>query len=316
MHEPYRKPIESIDDNTWVHLRDEIGFTRRDTAAWWYDKLTSVFGGDKTRALREYPIIDEQAFSTSARRFVQAEPKILDPVEVVVLTDKVSIDFYKEIKDATKDGYSQQGYVICADPSGGTGNDHSACVVLDRFDFSLVAAFSSNTIDVVDFARALSRLQIHMRGAYILVETNGVGHGVLATLKKNGNTAIEIKTTASTKALGLAMIKRKIEEGIIYGHPRLAEECNSLVLSDHSGRDEYIGKKDMLMAAGFGCKWIQDNPLPKPKTLIPMNTADRALFALNEQHAKAAQQYAAKQKRVEERVKRNAQARQKQFTIE
>lgn len=76
-------------------------------------------------------------------------------------------------------------YIIGADPSSGIGQDSSVELVFDitiLSNIELVASFSSNTISTLEFPYVLAKLGTIYNGAYIAMESNSIGDGILNIL--------------------------------------------------------------------------------------------------------------------------------------
>lgn len=141
------------------------------------------------------------------------------------------------------DGFSQyrepiknNAYVIICDVSRGKGLDYSAFSVIDvtKMPYTQVAAFRSNTITPTDYAHVINKIGL-LYNSSVLVEINDIGGQVAdmlfddldydnllftesngragKTLCGGGNKADKgVRTTASVKAKGCAILKLLIEQ--------------------------------------------------------------------------------------------------------
>lgn len=277
-HVNYRRPEHELDERTWERLKDNYGFSRRDSAAWWYSRLNNECMGDTHKCLKEYPIKAEHAFLAGSRRYIVADPQVLPQNINAKLTHQgktlLHVPCYM---DGMPRSYNPNNvmcpYVVALDPSGGTGNDHHALVVFDRATKKLVFAYNDNTTSLLDIASLAVGVAKLYQVPSILIETNGVGRGVCEVVQSKGVPVEEITTTEASKSLNLALAKRAIERGELYGPERLLEEANSLCTSK---RGTFSGKKDMLMACGFALAWMEQNPYsPEPftKEVSPLEQA-------------------------------------------
>jgi len=286
-HSEYRTDSDSISNDEWDRLRG-LGFTRRDSAAWFAWARDNKCGGDEVRALREYPQKPEHMFQSAAGRWVATTPNVLRAASTVVCGEWVAEVYHAA--DASK------GALIAVDTATGKGQDHSAIAVLDRATGSLLAAFTSDRVTIDDLAAMAAALcdrftrvdpvysvtrEPTRHRPTVLVESNGIGNATLQACYRLGLPVVDVVTTEASRYEGLLAAKRAIESGKLAGPARLAEECDDLHRDD-LGR--FVGAKDLLMACGFALRHINANPvpmLPSPDNRNKFNMLDKIVSKRN-----------------------------------
>tara|TARA_R110000751_G_scaffold20073_1_gene59226 strand:- start:9805 stop:11148 length:1344 start_codon:yes stop_codon:yes gene_type:complete len=227
----------------WRKMQD-IGFTRRESAAWFCQTLNNRFQGDLVRALREYPQRPEHAFMSAEGRWIDITPPVLAHTEM----QGFKIFQPKQILEE---------YVIGVDTAGGLGRDASAIAVIKKSDMSLAASWmdADATVDTLaDFVRSAYQLY----GGNVIVESNGIGLATVQAARARGIPVIEAKTTQARQYQGLLYVKRRVENGSLAGPLELAEECDSLHVTKY---EKFEGKKDLCMAIGFSYLFIDRSPM-------------------------------------------------------
>jgi hypothetical protein len=68
-------------------------------------------------------------------------------------------------------------------------------------------------------------------------------------------------TDEASKAEGLTLARNAIVDGRVYGPSDLAEECDDLAKDE---RGNWKGRKDLLMAIGFGLIQCRKSPWVEP----------------------------------------------------
>jgi len=129
-----------------------------------------------------------------------------------------------------------KNYLLVADVSEGKGLDYSVFSVFDitQIPYRQVCTYRNNLITPTDFASVIEHIGQTYNNAYVLVESNSIGHAVceilfddeyenlIYTINKGrkgkqvtiggGNTDFGIRTTTQVKALGCSTLKLLIEE--------------------------------------------------------------------------------------------------------
>lgn len=241
-HEAYQSPTP-LSAERWQEMQ-ELGFTRQESASWFYDVLVNRFQNHLVRALREYPQRPEHAFMSAEGRWINLTPPVLQNS----LLQGIKI---------FKPHVTGEEYVIGVDTAGGLGKDASAIAVLQKSDLSLAASWTDAdaTIDTLaDFVRAAYQIY----GGTVIIESNGIGLATVQAARARGVPVIEAKTSQARQYQGLLAVKRKVEDGTLAGPRELAEECDSLHVNRH---EKFDGKKDLCMAIGFSYLFIDKSPL-------------------------------------------------------
>jgi hypothetical protein len=265
----YRADPAIIGDDEWAWCQEQ-GFTRRDCAAWWLRvALPDVVAGDVTRLMREYPQHPEHMFTASASRWVPVTPAVTQPVDIIQC-GPARVGIWRQPADTTQ-------VVIAVDTGKGVDRDRSAVVVLDKRDHRLCAAFTSNTLDVLSFAAIVRGLWqhytipppdktawgvvLHTLPPEVVVEDNGIGEAMCLELARIGVPIARLTTDEASKAEGLTLARNAIVDGRVYGPADLAEECDDLAKDE---RGNWKGRKDLLMAIGFGLIQCRKSPWQEP----------------------------------------------------
>lgn len=265
----YSAPAELIGDEEWVWAKTQ-GFTRRESAAWWLKvALPDIVAGDLSRLMREYPQHPEHMFAASASRWVPATPAVTDPVDIITAGGH-RVGIWRKPEQATE-------VVIAVDTGKGVERDRSAVVVLDRKDRRLCAAFTSASLDILSFAAIVKDLWtyytppvpdktawgvvLHAHPPPVVVEENGIGEGMCLELGRIGVPPTRVHTDEARKAEGLILARDAVVDGSMWGPKDLAEECDDLHKDE---RGNWKGRKDLLMACGFGLIDIRMHPWSPP----------------------------------------------------
>lgn len=258
-HAAYRADPSSISDETWEKLRAEYRFTRRDSAAWWHRKLHTDMGSDVYRAQREYPITPEQAFAFAEGRWIHdftAAPGC-----------KVTGNARLEGRFEVEYGHADEPVMYGVDVGSGSGGDYSALAVIGRATGKIHRVVASNTLDVAEFAAAVAARAAIDKPWVIVVETNGIGAGVLSLLRAAKLPGVEHVSDKSEKAARFAALRQAIESGALPIGPELVLELKSSVV-DRDGK--YTGRDDVLSALSFArARWALAPYVPPAPKLDP-----------------------------------------------
>ena len=171
-------------------------------------------------------------------------------------------------------------YFLQADVSRGQGSDYSAFTIIEgsQAPYKVVATFKNNTISPFNFPQILKVAGEKYNNAYILVETNDLGAQVSHVLYNElgyenllmtkilgrrgqvlsqgfggaGKNELGLRTTAQTKKLGCAILKRLIEEDkILLNDERIIQELMSFVSRSNTYKAEEGHNDDLIMTLVF-----------------------------------------------------------------
>lgn len=272
-HQTYRAAPTIITDETWETLRDAYGFTRRDSAAWWWTKLWRDFKGDVPRMLREYPIRPEHSFTFREGLHITGFTEV--PV-----TEAGDWNYYVA-PDAI-----DEPVILGVDTSEGIGLDASAIAVVGHRTGRVLATWKSNEMAITTFI-AFVRSQIaRFKPAATVIEKNGVGAVVHQALESvpgvightSGSPRGEVKQRRDD--LRDAIVTGAVPIG---GH-LVAEAKSSTVKAkareDGTVRVVFVGTDDALSAVSFARKHRELNPwrAPAPAQLDPRAYVDRSTY--------------------------------------
>jgi hypothetical protein len=303
-HKEYRRDPADIPENQWEWLRDDEGFRRRDTAAWWYRKLIDEANEDVHVMMREYPMLPRHCFAVSEGRFVKKDPEILEaPVTYRVTSSDGTRVFKLQIFVPPEETSAQ--IRIGVDTAGGTGGDACAATAVDAEDRRIVAAISSEWIDIYDYRDSIAKMwevfndelvtrrregERHLRDVTtrLVVETNGPLGSKVANLLEEMNLPVRRFTTGSpddgTRDAILTEARLYVENGTGYGPERLNEECEQLHrLKKSDGTDGgWRGHDDVLMSYGIALLDIQQDPYVEEDVRTPEQRRRAELMQLIE----------------------------------
>jgi len=180
--------------------------------------------------------------------------------------------FEKPIKDKI--------YFLQADVSRGQGADYSAFTIIDgtAAPYKVVASYRNNTISPFNFPTTILNAAKEYNNAFVLVETNDLGGQVSNILHSEleyenvlmtkvlgrkgqvlsqgfggvGRNEMGIRTTAQTKKLGCAILKRLVEEDkILLNDDRIVTELMSFVSKSNTYKAEDGQNDDLVMTLVF-----------------------------------------------------------------
>jgi hypothetical protein len=268
----YRAPANAISEEQWMWAQEQ-GFTNRESAAWWLAVgLPDFVAGDVSRLMREYPQIPAHMFTAGASRWVPVEPKVTTP-QTFYVCDGQRVPVWIP-RDETCGSV-----VVSVDTGKGVEKDRTACVVLDRRSHRICAVFVSNTMDGHSFARVVRDLVARYtdppptKGVgwgvqlepppppEVVVENNGIGEVMVLELRRLGVSVIDFHTTEASKAEGLILTRTGCVDGTLFGPKELAEEADDLCKDE---RGNWKGRKDLMMAIGFGLIRLRQSPWEPP----------------------------------------------------
>lgn len=159
-------------------------------------------------------------------------------------------------------------YTIGADPSGGTGHDDAALVVMCVETLEQVLRFSSNTTDPIVFSKLLLDLGKHYNDAYLIPEANNHGIAVVAILKRDYPRSLLYYHAKATRKAGakygwlntndrkhnlVGMMQETLDQYLIYDKKTVEE----LQAFEEDEEERMGGKSDNLVIASglamLGC---------------------------------------------------------------
>lgn len=276
-HGPYQSSTQLTPEQQIKY--QELGFKSLTHAAFFHDKLTNLFTGDKNRCLMEYPVLEEHAWTSLEGRFIETDNLQLKEYEPHQTIRPMRV-FHKPTV--------QTRYIIGYDPSAGSGLDEAAISVIDRYTGRLEATWTSNQLDA-DAQVAILK-QIHDFYAHpadlpkwgdpkesyvetIIIENNGIGGGIAPFMRKAGLPVYEATTIGGdkdySKYLNFLLVKRDVEIGRLSGDEAFRDECIGLC---RQADGKFTGKDDLIASVGFCLAYMQRHPRTPPKSQINRNT--------------------------------------------
>lgn len=183
-------------------------------------------------------------------------------------------------------------YAIGADIAEGVGQDASCAQVINTRTGLLAASYWHNLIDVDNFTATLTKLGYFYNRAYICIEANNHGIGVISLIGGgNGGLAypnlyrrltvdeytqkrtktIGFKTTSNTKPRIIENLKSALRDGEIVVHDKYTlQELGTFIRDERTGRLAAKGsaKDDRVMALALA--WEQSRLLQES-----INTTDQ-----------------------------------------
>lgn len=170
-------------------------------------------------------------------------------------------------------------YFLLADVARGQGSDYSAFTVIEGSNspYKIVATFRNNAISPFQFPTVIKKVGEKYNNAYVLVETNDIG-GQISNILYNdldyenllmtrimgrkgqvlsqgfaqGKSEMGLRTTAQTKKLGCAILKRLIEEDkIILNDDRIIQELMTFISRSNTFKADDGHHDDLVMTLVF-----------------------------------------------------------------
>lgn len=266
MHAAYRADPASISDERWEALRQQEGFSRRDTAAWFEAQLQGRFAGDVHGLRQEYPPTAQAAFSHAVGRWIFS----FVPVEPVRVVGKWSL--FREITEI------DEPVAMGVDVAKGTGGDFSCIVVLGFESRDVVAVWYDNLTPIPSFVDVLRDAMTRFRPMATSIESNGIGAAVYQEAAGWGFPGLAEQTSSKTngeKHMRLTRLKWSIERGVTRAPPVLRAEIEGSDDVPGSTVDEngdFVGRDDAINAASFALKAIEANPWARPAKPVDPHT--------------------------------------------
>jgi hypothetical protein len=171
-------------------------------------------------------------------------------------------------------------YFLQADVSRGQGADYSAFTIIDGANapYKVVASYRNNTISPFNFPTTILNAAKQYNNAFVLIETNDLGGQVSNILHSEleyenvlmtkilgrkgqilsqgfggvGRNEMGLRTTAQTKKIGCAILKRLVEEDkILLNDDRIITELMSFVSRSNTYKAEEGQTDDLVMTLVF-----------------------------------------------------------------
>lgn len=138
-------------------------------------------------------------------------------------------------------------YVLCADVAEGKEQDSSAISIIDvtTAPFKQVASFKNNEINLIEFPYVIYQLAVYYNYAYVVVENNSVGSGVVKDLwfELEYPNMVNLNFVNETKLkhmkyweLGVKTTKKSKKQGAL--HMKYLIENYKLIIHDAETIDE------------------------------------------------------------------------------
>jgi hypothetical protein len=229
----------------------------------------------------------EQIANTSEEQFQQEYGcSFLGSANTLISSTKLNVLAPEEFISEDSDGLrifvepdSDKTYFLQADVSRGQGSDYSAFTVVEGTEapYKIVATYRNNTISPFNFQQIIKKVGEKYNNAYVLVETNDIGGQVSNILYQDlnyenllmtringrkgqvlsqgfaqGKSEMGLRTTAQTKKLGCAILKRLVEEDkILLNDERIIQELMSFVSKSNTYKAEDGQHDDLVMTLVF-----------------------------------------------------------------
>jgi len=231
---------------------------------------------------------EEQIANTSPEQFEQEYGcSFLGSSNTLISSTKLNVLASEEFLYEDSDGLrifeepKQDGiYFIMVDVARGQGSDYSAISVIEgsQSPYKVVATYKNNTISPFNFPQIIKKIGEKYNNAFVLVETNDLGAQVSHSLYNEleyenllmtkilgrkgqilsqgfggvGKNEMGLKTTAQTKKLGCAILKRLVEEDkILLNDERIIQELFSFVSKSNTYKAEDGHNDDLVMTLVF-----------------------------------------------------------------
>lgn len=264
-HENYRADPDSISDNQWLALQEDYGFTRRDSAAWWWHKHT-VDKIEVSRMLREFPILVEHMWTFREGLHVQTW------VETPVRTDGEWDWYFEPLRDDEGQEHFGEPCIIGVDTALGIGLDASSFAIVGHRSGLVKATWRSNTTPLLGYKKAVDAAVKRFAPVAVVVESNGCGSDLWQHAAQTYANAYEQKSGNVTGEVfdRRDQLREAIEKGELPIGGQLLEDCKGSILKakqnqDGQTRAVFVGRDDVLSAVSFARKWRDANPYKPPK---------------------------------------------------
>jgi len=187
-------------------------------------------------------------------------------------------------------------YILGVDTAKGTGEDYSAVQVLkinsiNPINMEQVAVFNSNNIDVFNFSKIVLRIALYYNGAYIIVENNSEGIGVINEIwweheyenLVNSGKDLGIRATKLTKPKAVILLKKLIEDG----HLKLRDLETIRQLADFKEKRKNIFSgvnlnDDLVTSLYWACYFFEMGVLDENIKFVSSNEEDEGWGILSD----------------------------------
>lgn len=229
----------------------------------------------------------EQIANTSPEQFEQEYGcSFLGSSNTLISSTKLNVLAPEEFISEDSDGLrifeeprKDKIYFLQADVSRGQGSDYSAFTVVEGTEspYKIVASYRNNTISPFNFPQIIKKVGEKYNNAYVLIETNDIGSQVSNILYSDlnyenllmtrimgrkgqvlsqgfaqGRSEMGLRTTAQTKKLGCAILKRLVEEDKIFlNDERIIQELMCFVSKSNTYKAEDGQNDDLVMTLVF-----------------------------------------------------------------
>jgi hypothetical protein len=237
--------------------------------------------------LRDEEWAAEQIANTSAEQFEQEYGcNFLGSSNTLISSTKLNVLAPEEAVEEDSEGLKvfelpkkDSVYFLQADVSRGQGSDYSAFTVIEgnNFPYKVVAVYRNNTVSPFAFPNNIKKVAERYNNAYVLVETNDIGGQVSNILYNdllyenllmtkisgrkgqvlsqgfaNNKSEMGLRTTAQTKKIGCAILKRLVEEDkILLNDERIIAEFMTFVSKSNTFKAEEGHHDDLVMTLVF-----------------------------------------------------------------
>jgi hypothetical protein len=180
-------------------------------------------------------------------------------IDVNILETLVSKPYTtKNNTNIYKDVLPHHQYFLIADVSYGKGQDYSTFSIFDisEYPYEQVAAYKQNDISPIMFPQIISDLGTHYNNAYVLIESNDIGHLTLNGLNydleypniiSESVRDLGMRMTKKVKSIGCSTLKDLLENQlIIINDEDTIQELYTFVIYRNSYAAD-IGKHDDLV---------------------------------------------------------------------
>jgi hypothetical protein len=231
---------------------------------------------------------EEQIANTSPEQFEQEYGcSFLGSSNTLISSTKLNVLAPEEFLSENSEGLrifeepkKEDIYFLLADVSRGQGMDYSAFVIIEgsKTPYKVVATYKNNTISPFNFPSVIKTSAEKYNNAYVLIETNDLGGQVSHALYNeleyenllmtkvlgrkgqilsqgfggSGKNELGLRTTAQTKKVGCAILKRLVEEDkILLNDERIVQELFSFISKSNTYKAEDGHNDDLVMCLVF-----------------------------------------------------------------
>lgn len=231
---------------------------------------------------------EEQIANTSPEQFEQEYGcSFLGSSNTLISSTKLNVLAPEEFLSENSEGLrifeepkKEDIYFLLADVSRGQGMDYSAFVIIEgsKTPYKVVATYKNNTISPFNFPSVIKTAAEKYNNAYVLIETNDLGGQVSHALYNeleyenllmtkvlgrkgqilsqgfggSGKNELGLRTTAQTKKVGCAILKRLVEEDkILLNDERIVQELFCFISKSNTYKAEDGHNDDLVMCLVF-----------------------------------------------------------------